>query len=164
MHLLCVAGHCDALGLGAWLRWLLHRHSIFDLTGHQRKRLFNVLGVLGGSLKESHAIVISEFLALFVTDLTLGLQIAFVTDEDARDVVSCVLLDLLHPSLDCGERLAVGDVVSHDDAVGSLVVAGSDGLKAFLSGRVPNLELDNFTINLVVANFEVYTDGGHEAL
>ena len=50
-----------------------------------------------------------------------------------------MLLDLVHPVLDCTEALAVGDVVSHDDTVSTLIVAGCDGLETFLTSSVPNL-------------------------
>ena len=69
----------------------------------------------------------------------LHFHVALVADQDAGDVVGGVFLDLVHPVLDGAEALTVGDVVGHDDAVGSLVVAGCDSLEAFLSSCVPNL-------------------------
>jgi hypothetical protein len=58
-----------------------------------------------------------------------------------------VLLDLVHPVLDCTEALAVGDVVSHDDTVSTLIVAGCDGLETFLTSSVPNLKLNGLSID-----------------
>lgn len=46
----------------------------------------------------------------------------------------------------------------------SFVVAGSDSLKAFLAGCVPNLELDCLLINVNCPDLEVDTDGWHEVV
>ena len=46
----------------------------------------------------------------------------------------------------------------------SLVVAGRDSLKAFLTGCVPNLELDCLLINVYGPDLKVDTDGGHEVV
>jgi hypothetical protein len=48
-----------------------------------------------------------------------------------------VLLDLVHPVLDGGEALAVGDVIGHNDTVSALVVTASNGLESLLSSSVP---------------------------
>ena len=139
-------------------------NSIFDFASHQGERLLDVLRVLGRSLQEANAVVVREFLALFGAHDTLALQIALVADEDAGNVVAGVLLNLSHPVLNSAERIAAGDIVGDNNAVGTLVVAGSDGLEALLTGSVPNLQLDRLAVNLVVANLEVNTDGGHEVV
>jgi hypothetical protein len=64
-----------------------------------------------------------------------------------------VLLDLVHPVLDGAEALAVGDVVSHDDTVCTLIIAGGDGLETFLACSVPDLELDGLSIDFNGSNF-----------
>ena len=107
--------------------------------------------------------MVCELLALLGAHLTLALQIALVADEDARDVVSGVLLNLGHPVLNSAEGLAISDVVGHDDAVGALVVAGSNSFEAFLASSVPNLELDGLAVDFVIADLEVHADSGHEA-
>ena len=139
-------------------------NSIFDFASHQGERLLDVLRVLGRSLQEANAVVVREFLALLGAHDTLALQIALVADEDAGNVVAGVLLNLSHPVLNSAERIAAGDIVGDNNAVGTLVVAGSDGLEALLTGSVPNLQLDRLAVNLVVANLEVNTDGGHEVV
>jgi hypothetical protein len=48
--------------------------------------------------------------------------------------------------------------------VGALVVACGDGLETFLTSSVPNLELDGLSIHFIIANLEVDSDGGHEAV
>ena len=120
--------------------------------------------------------MLSEFLALVGGDLAGVGHIALVANEDARDVVRGVLLNLAHPVLDGAEALSVGDVVSHDDAVSALVVAARDGLKALLAGSVPNLELNGLSVDIDGSDFlqtrlareggtyEVDSDCGHEVV
>ncbi len=64
-----------------------------------------------------------------------------------------MFLDLVHPVLDSAEALAVGDVVSHDDTVSALIIAGSDGLETLLACSVPDLELNGLSVNLNGSNF-----------
>jgi hypothetical protein len=64
-----------------------------------------------------------------------------------------VFLDLVHPVLNSAEALAVGDVVSHDDTVSTLIIAGSDGLETFLASSVPDLELNGLSVDLNGSNF-----------
>lgn len=118
-----------------------------NLTGHHNEGFFDVFAVLSGCLKETYIIVLSKFLTLIGGHLSGLGHVALVADQDARDVVGCVLLDLVHPVLDCTEALAVGDVVSHDDTVSTLVVAGCDGLETFLTSSVPNLKLNGLSID-----------------
>ena len=120
--------------------------------------------------------MLSEFLALVGGDLAGVGHIALVANEDARDIVRGVLLNLAHPVLDGAEALSVGDVVSHDDAVSALVVAARDGLKALLAGSVPNLELNGLSVDIDGSDFlqtrlareggtyEVDSDCGHEVV
>ncbi len=108
--------------------------------------------------------MLGELLALVGGDLTRVSHVALVANEDARDVVARVLLDLVHPVLDGGEALAVGDVIGHDDAVCALVIAAGDRLEALLAGGVPNLQLDGLAVNLDGADLEVDSDGGHEVV
>lgn len=67
--------------------------------------------------------MICEFLTLLSANLALALEIALVADQDAGDIISGVLLYLLHPVLDCAEGLAVCDIVGDDDAMSTFVVA-----------------------------------------
>ena len=111
-------------------------------------------------------------------DLSGVLHVGLVAHENSRDVVRGVLLDLVHPVLDGGEALTVGDVVGHDNTVGALVVAASDGLEPLLAGGVPltvkamyDLELDGLAVNFNSPDFlgsfisyEVDSDGGHKVV
>jgi hypothetical protein len=49
--------------------------------------------------------------------------------------------------VDIFEALSAGDIVDDDDGVGSLVVGSSDGAESFLACRVPDLELDYFSLH-----------------
>lgn len=73
-----------------------------------------------------------------------------------------MLLDLVHPVLDCAEGLAVSNVVGNNDTVSALVVAGCDGLEALLACCVPNLKFDCLAVNLVITDFKVDANGWHE--
>ncbi len=97
--------------------------------------------------------MLSKFLTLIGGYLSGIGHIALIADEDAGDVVGGVLLDLVHPVLDGAEALAVGDVVSHDDTVCTLIIAGGDGLETFLACSVPDLELNSLSIDFNGSNF-----------
>ena len=165
--LLNVLGFSEAR-VGAGLRSgalrLRNSNSIFDLASHQGEGLLHVLAVLRRSLQEAHAVVVGQLLTLFKGHSALTLEIALVAHEDAADVVTGVLLDFAHPGLNVAEALTVGDVVDHNDAVGALVVAGGDGLEAFLASSVPNLQLDRLAIHFNRTNLEVHSDGGHKVI
>lgn len=92
--------------------------------------------------------MLSEFLALISGDLSGVSHVALIADENAGDVVGCVLLDLVHPVFDGAEALTVREVIGHDDAVSALVVAARYGLEALLASGIPNLELNSLAINL----------------
>lgn len=108
--------------------------------------------------------MLSELLALVSGDLACVSHIALVADENARDVVGGVLLNLIHPVLDGAEALAVSDVVGDNDAVSALVVAAGDRLEALLSCSVPDLQLNRLAVHLDRADLEVDSDGGHEVV
>lgn len=59
----------------------------------------------------------------------------------------------MEPLLDIVEGLVVGNIVDDNDAMGSSVVGGGDGAETFLSGCVPNLELDCLSVKFDCADF-----------
>ena len=83
--------------------------------------------------------MLSELLALISGNLAGLSHVALVADENARNVVRGVLLDLIHPVLNRAEALAVSDVVGDNDTVSALVVAACDGLESLLTGGIPDL-------------------------
>ncbi len=46
----------------------------------------------------------------------------------------------------------------------TLVITTSDGLEPFLTGSIPNLELNGLAIYVNCSDFEVDTDGWHEII
>lgn len=124
-----------------------------NLASHHNECLLDVLAVLSGCLKEAHVVVLSKFLALIGGHLSGIGHIALIADEDAGDVVGGVLLHLVHPVLNGAEALAVGDVVSHDDTVRTLIIARSDSLETFLACCVPDLQLNSLAIDFNGSNF-----------
>lgn len=135
-----------------------------DLVGHQQKGLFDVGGVLGRGFDERDLERIGESTARVGGDGALVDEIALVADQELLDGAAGEGVDLLEPLLDVVERLLVGDVVDHDDAVRSSVVAASDGAEALLSGRVPDLKLDLDAADGHSADLEVDSDGGDEGV
>jgi hypothetical protein len=107
--------------------------------------------------------MVSHLLALLEGNGALVLQVALVSNEDSCDVtLRGVFLNLTHPGVDSVEGVAIGDVISDDDAVGALVVARCDRLKSLLASGVPNLKLANLVIAVNCSDLEVYADRGHE--
>lgn len=64
-------------------------------------------------------------------------HVALVADEQLVDAVSGIAVDLLQPLLDVVERVHVGDIVHHADAVGTTVVGRGDGSETLLSRGIP---------------------------
>ena len=96
---------------------------VFDLARHSLESSLDIAALLGRSLKEAHTVVVSHLLALLERHCASVLEICLVTHQDSRDVVLSVLLDLAHPGVHGRERVTVSDVVHHNNAVGTLVVA-----------------------------------------
>ena len=137
---------------------------VLDFSRHGRESSLDILALLRGGLKEAHTVVVRHLLSLFESDLSSALQIGLVAHQDASDVVLSVLFNFAHPGVDGVEGIAVSDVIDDNDAVGALVVAGSNSLEALLAGRVPNLELADLVVNVDGTDLEVDADRGHEVL
>ena len=143
---------------------LKRRDIVLDFSRHCREGRLYVLAHLGRGLQEADAVVVGHLEALVKRDDPLVLQVGLVANQDARNVVLRVLFDLAHPSVNCAERVTVGDVVRHDDAVRALVVARGDCLEPLLTCCVPNLQLAHFLVNVDRADFEVHANRGHKVL
>ena len=66
-----------------------------------------------------------------------------------------VLLSLVHPSVHRIERVAVSDVVRHDDALSALVVARCDCLEALLASCIPDLQLADLLVAVDGSDLEI---------
>eukprot|EP00356_Strombidium_inclinatum_P002656 CAMPEP_0170478604 /NCGR_PEP_ID=MMETSP0208-20121228/73_1 /TAXON_ID=197538 /ORGANISM="Strombidium inclinatum, Strain S3" /LENGTH=110 /DNA_ID=CAMNT_0010750893 /DNA_START=364 /DNA_END=696 /DNA_ORIENTATION=+ len=75
-----------------------------------------------------------------------------------------MLVDFTHPLRNLSERIAVSDIVSDNDTVRTLVVAGGDGLESLLASSIPDLELNGLAVDVDGSDLEIDTDGGHEVL
>lgn len=72
-----------------------------------------------------------------VLDHLLILHITLVADEQLVDTLGGVSVNLLEPLLDVVERIHVGHIVDHANAVGATVVGRCDGAESFLASCVP---------------------------
>ena len=133
--------------------------------------------------------IFSSFLALTVSLLNLYLSskddsfyfmvegyfrdylwraIWFISEQDNIYVSITVVKGLWDPELfDVFEWTGICDIIDHDDSISPFVVGRGDGSKSFLSGSIPDLELNIFVI--VFESFEpwfrrrlpeIYADGG----
>ena len=101
-----------------------------------------------------------KLLHIIFSDLNSFFHIRLICQDDDCDVISRVLLDFLEPQVQRLEAL-LGAHVEHDhDTVGALVVGVGYGAVAFLSSRVPNLQLDGVLVDLEGAEAEVNSDRG----
>ena len=89
-------------------------------------------------------------------------QIALVSDKHDDDVGIRMVAQLLEPSSYVLVRLMLADVVDEKGADSAAVVGGRDGAVAFLAGRVPDLQLDAFSVEFNGSDLEVDADGSDE--
>jgi hypothetical protein len=94
-----------------------------------------------------------SYLGSVVVNNLFGCQIALVTNKQFVDALASIAIDLLQPLLDVVERHLICDIVDNNDAVGTTVVAGSDGTESLLTGSIPDLEFDALAIHLNGSNF-----------
>ena len=148
----CFAGR---LGLG---------DIVFDFSCHGSKGRLYILALLSRCLKEANRVVVGHLLAFFKRHGALVLQIALVSYQDSCNVVLGVLLNLTHPGVDSVERIAVSNVVNHNDTMGALVVTRCNRLESLLASSVPDLQLADLLVDVDGANLEVDSDCWHKVL
>ena len=127
-------------------------HPLFDLSGHGQESLFDVGGVLCGSLKKGDANAVCEFLKGFsivmseyerlylrhrVLDGTLIGHIALVTNKQLVDSFCSVSVDFLQPLLNVVEGIHVGNIVDDTNTMGTAIVRRSDGAESLLASGIP---------------------------
>ena len=92
---------------------------------------------------------LSQFL---LRNLPLLVQIAFVANDDHRDVTN--LSELFYPLADSKERIGVSQVKGHETGVESLYVRADDVCVRFLPRCIPNLHFRHrFPVNADVYGF-----------
>ena len=94
-----------------------------DFASHESKSILDIERALGGSLQETDIEVVSEVFGLRILHHSLILQVFLVADENAGNVFVGVFVDLTHPLGHFGERVSVGNVISHYDSMRPSVVA-----------------------------------------
>ena len=149
--------------LGSW-SWLWCGNFTFNLSGHQSERFFYIHRFLGWSLKEPDIKMISKLFSFLIWNLSLILQIFFVSYENSWNILLCMLIYFAHPLRDFRERFSVCDIISHNNTVSTLIITTSDGLEPLLTCSIPNLQLNRLSINVNCSNFEVYTNGWHKII
>ncbi len=75
-----------------------------------------------------------------------------------------MLVDFTHPLRNLSKGVSIGDVVSDNNTVSSLVITAGDSFKSLLSSSVPNLKLDSFSIDNYCSNLKVDSNGRHEII
>lgn len=123
--------------------------------------MLDVGGSLGRRFEELNAQRVGKFLALFRRDHTLARQIGLITHQKLVDVLGSVSINLVQPLLYIVEGFLIGDIVDNDNSVGAAIVRRCNGAESFLSGCIPDLELDRLSVQLDRSNFEVNANGGN---
>lgn len=67
----------------------------------------------------------------------LGGQVALVANKQLVYIVASITIDFFEPLFDIVKRVLVRAIIDNNNAMGASVIAGRDGSKALLSGRVP---------------------------
>lgn len=130
-------------------------NSLFDFLSKSEEGLINFAGALGGSLQKFNSQGISVLFSLIVGDGSLAFQIGFVSDQQLHDIVIGELIDFSEPVLDILEALFIGDIIDQNNSMSSLIIAGSDSLKSFLSSSIPDLKFNSFSLQIESSNFEI---------
>lgn len=102
-------------------------------------------------------IILLLIISSILENLSSVVHVALVPEDHLLHISTGVLLDVPDPVLDVVETLLVGDVIHQHDAHGAPVVGRGDRPEPLLARRVPDLQLDLFTVKLYCANLEVDT-------
>ena len=108
--------------------------------------------------------MISKLFGLLIWNLSLILQILFVSHENSRNILLSMLINFAHPLRDFRERFSVRDIISDNNTVGTFIITTGDGLESLLTSSIPNLKFYCFAINIDSSNFEINTDCRHEVV
>ena len=106
-------------------------------------------------LEVPEAILLSELLALLVSDHSVIFFVSLVGDEELGDIFGSVGLNLLDPVADVVEGVLIATVINQDDAHGALIVRLSDGSEPLLSCSVPHLKFDHLVVNVDRLDLEI---------
>ena len=125
-----------------------------DLVSHLKEHFVNIATRLGRSLEELQTVLLCELLAALRRNYAIG-QVYFVSDEDFGDARAGVRFNLFEPIRDIVKCGLLGAVVDENDAHGALVIRLCDRAEAFLSRRVPYLQLHSLVLHINRLDLEV---------
>lgn len=127
------------------------------LARHEQEHVLDVDVVLGTRLEQLHAHLLGEAQrVLGQHHFAIG-SIVLVAHKHLVHLLA-ILLNLVQPALHVCERLATRHVVHHDYAVRAPVIRAGDGAEAFLSRRVPDLQLHPLAVHRHSPDLKVHAD------
>lgn len=108
----------------------------------------------------------SEFVAMLLNDIfsflwlnknylrtDFTITITFISKKKNFNIFITVILSFWNPKVfNIFKRWRLSKIVYHDDTISSFIVSWCDGSESLLSGSVPDLELDGFS--LILNGFE----------
>uniref|UniRef100_A0A2M4D474 Putative secreted protein n=1 Tax=Anopheles darlingi TaxID=43151 RepID=A0A2M4D474_ANODA len=132
--------------------------AILDFGRHGHERLLHVGSIFRRRLQERNAQLIRQFRCRGGVDAFLRLQITLVANQQFVHVVASVALDLLQPLFHVLERIVVGAIVHDDDAMCTAIVGRRYRTEAFLTGSIPDLQLDRLSVQIYGSNFKIHSN------
>jgi hypothetical protein len=106
-----------------------------------------------------YVVLLRELPDFFLADLPVGGHVGLVAEETDADVLVRVGFELVEPVPDVPEALEVGEIEDEEHPDGSLVVGAGDGLECFLTGSVPDLQLDFLVVDFEDSGAELNSKG-----
>ena len=116
------------------IRVIRFLNAVFDFGAYSEKCLVNVFAHFSWSFYKFYAQRVSKLFTLFICDLdkilnlSLVLQVAFVTHENFTDLFTGIFLNLDKPIFDVLETLFISYIIDQNDAMSSLVIRTGDYL------------------------------------
>lgn len=100
---------------------------LFDGLCHFAESFLHIGRILGRSFQKHQIELVSKISRVLSADLSLALQVAFVSNEQFVYIFTGITFDLLEPFLNVVEGLRVGDVVDYNNTMGTTVIRRSYG-------------------------------------
>ena len=118
------------------------------------KNVIDILSCLGTDLQMLYSFGSAILKDIGIVEFAISL-IGLVSDDGNNYIGLCEFLDLnncdLYLSrpelLNVSEGLFAGEIIGHDDTMGSFVVCACNGSESFLASSIPNLQFDFVVID-----------------
>lgn len=104
------------------------------------------------------------YLCRCVVNNFFGVQVAFVSDQELIDIITCITINFFKPLLDVIESFLIRAVIHDNYAVRTTIIRTSYCPKSLLSRSIPDLQLYRFSIEFDRPDLEVNTDGTYITL